>query len=200
MGSRARQWVSRKECNWSSVAARYVDFWTRLYCPPLCLSVPDHRQNFLWGTGRPRLQSPAPFDPATEPANLRPRPSPPSQSSPEAVAASVASWVAPEGRAYAAEHKSRFVHTLEITPPGGASKSILEMGSYMQITAPLKFQLGYGSVRGCYYGPLGRIDHKTITSESGRSLPGMRHRPLRRRKKTAFPTLTPPSTRCSAAN
>ena len=73
----------------------------------------------------------------------------------------------PEGREYADTHKSRFVHTLEITPPGDASQSVLEMGAYMQITAPLKFQLGYGNVRGCYFGTLGRVDHKTITSESG---------------------------------
>jgi SAM-dependent methyltransferase len=41
------------------------------------------------------------------------------------------------------------------------------MGAYMQITAALKFQLGYGHVRGCYYGPLGRVDHKKIVSETG---------------------------------
>ncbi len=43
------------------------------------------------------------------------------------------------------------------------------MGAYMQITPALKFQLGYGNVRGCYYGKLGRVDHKSIVSETGRS-------------------------------
>ena len=66
-----------------------------------------------------------------------------------------------------AQHKSRFVHTLEMTPPGDASKAILEMGAYMQITPALKFKLGYGKVRGCYYGKPGRTDHKSVVSETG---------------------------------
>ena len=77
--------------------------------------------------------------------------------------------MAPDAQGYAAAHKTRFVHTLEITPRGDESKSVLEMGAYMQITAPLKFQLGYGTVRGCYYGPAGHTDHKVITSESGQA-------------------------------
>jgi SAM-dependent methyltransferase len=76
-------------------------------------------------------------------------------------------WVNPEGRDYAVHHKSRLVHTLEITPAGDGTKSILEMGSYMQITPALRFELGYGTVRGCYYGPKGRVDHKTLVSASG---------------------------------
>jgi SAM-dependent methyltransferase len=99
------------------------------------------------------------------PANPEPSAPPelPAPIAPEVITA----WVSPEGRDYANTHKSRFVHTLEITPPGDRSQSVLEMGAYMQITAPLKFQLGYGTVRGCYYGPLGRVDNKTITSEAG---------------------------------
>ena len=31
----------------------------------------------------------------------------------------------------------------------------------------LKFQLGYGKVRGCYFGTLGHVDHKSIVSENG---------------------------------
>ncbi len=54
-----------------------------------------------------------------------------------------------------------------MTPAGDESKSVLEMGAYMQITAALKFHLGYGTVRGCYYGKLGHIDHKSIVAESG---------------------------------
>jgi SAM-dependent methyltransferase len=81
--------------------------------------------------------------------------------------AAIDSWVAPEARQYASHHTSRFVRTLEMTPAGDASKTILEMGAYMQITPALKFQLGYGCVRGCYYGPLGRVDHKSIVSENG---------------------------------
>ena len=32
---------------------------------------------------------------------------------------------------------------------------MLEMGAYLQITPALKSKLGYGEVRGCYYGPAG---------------------------------------------
>jgi SAM-dependent methyltransferase len=41
------------------------------------------------------------------------------------------------------------------------------MGAYMQITPALKHKLNYGYVRGCYYGPEGRIDRKSIVSETG---------------------------------
>jgi SAM-dependent methyltransferase len=41
------------------------------------------------------------------------------------------------------------------------------MGSYLQITPALKLRLGYGEVRGCYYGPPGRVDHRTAVSEDG---------------------------------
>src|ERR1700728_2907800 len=58
-------------------------------------------------------------------------------------------------------------HILELTPPGDPSQSVLEMGAHKQIMASLKFQLGYGTVRGCDHGPLGHTDSKTITSQSG---------------------------------
>ncbi len=76
-------------------------------------------------------------------------------------------WVEPAAREYAGHHTTRFVHTLEMTPAGDASKSILEMGAYMQITPALKFKLGYGHVRGCYFGKAGHTDHKSVVSESG---------------------------------
>ncbi len=41
------------------------------------------------------------------------------------------------------------------------------MGAYLQITPALKTRLGYGEVRGCYYGPSGETNRKSITSESG---------------------------------
>jgi SAM-dependent methyltransferase len=41
------------------------------------------------------------------------------------------------------------------------------MGAYLQITPSLRTRLGYGEVRGCYYGTLGRVDHKTVTSAEG---------------------------------
>ncbi|MDZ4799954.1 MAG: methyltransferase domain-containing protein, partial [Bryobacteraceae bacterium] len=73
----------------------------------------------------------------------------------------------PEARSYAETHIDRLQKTLAITPPGGPGKRILEMGAYLQITPALKTRLRYEEVRGCYYGTLGHIDHKEITSESG---------------------------------
>jgi glycosyltransferase involved in cell wall biosynthesis len=133
MGQRARQWVER-ECNWGSVADRYVAFLTQL------------RDGVLVG----QAVSPVKFVEPVKPA-------------------AVEAWIAPDAREYAGHHKSRFVQTLEMTPAGDESKAILEMGAYMQITPALKFQLGYGSVRGCYYGKLGQVDHKSIVSETGQT-------------------------------
>lgn len=142
LGAHAKAWVER-ECNWGSVANRYAAFLQQV-----CTGAP------------PIFTSPAAgVEPASEP---NPRFAPPVQ--PEAIE----TWVAPDARDYAAHHVSRFVHTLEMTPAGDPSKSILEMGAYMQITPSLKFQLGYGCVRGCYYGRLGVVDHKSILSADGR--------------------------------
>lgn len=151
MGDRAREWVER-ECNWGKVACQYVGFLS----------------HFLEGAAPPPVETPMPAtppdvgrtpvsasDPPIAPAERPPDPDP------------VEPWVAPEARQYARQHKSRFTQTLEMAPPGDAGKSILEMGAYMQITPALKFTLGYGYVRGCYYGKPGRIDHKSIQAESG---------------------------------
>jgi SAM-dependent methyltransferase len=72
-----------------------------------------------------------------------------------------------QSRGYLETHKTRLVKTLEITPPGGPEDRILEMGAYLQITPALHSKLGYGEVRGCYYGTLGRTDHRTVTSTEG---------------------------------
>lgn len=166
MGQRAKAWVER-ECRWDVVAAKYVDFLERVVegrAEPghhsLTVAVQSEEFEIVEATveesevttldERVVAEEPAPVP---EPEPIDP--------------VIFETWLSPEGRGYAAHHKSRFVHTLEITPPGDESKSILEMGAYMQITAPLKFTLGYGYVRGCYYGPEGRIDHKKITSETG---------------------------------
>ncbi len=62
---------------------------------------------------------------------------------------------------YLETHQTRLLKTLEITPPGGPDDRMLEMGAYLQITPALRTRLGYGEVRGCYYGKLGRSDHRT---------------------------------------
>jgi glycosyltransferase involved in cell wall biosynthesis/SAM-dependent methyltransferase len=152
IGQRARQWVER-ECNWGAVADRYVAFLSQFRDG----GTPANTGETACATKtNPALAlvgqavSPVEF---VEPVE------------PEAVEA----WVAPEAREYAGQHKSRFVHTLEMTPAGDESKAILEMGAYMQITPALRFQLGYGKVRGCYFGKLGQVDHKSIVSENGQT-------------------------------
>ena len=78
-------------------------------------------------------------------------------------------WVAPgpEHRTYVDAHLTRLEKTLSIIPPGSAADRILEMGIYFQITPSLRKRLGYGEVRGCYFGPAGTVEHRVVTGESG---------------------------------
>jgi glycosyltransferase involved in cell wall biosynthesis/SAM-dependent methyltransferase len=73
----------------------------------------------------------------------------------------------PDPSGYIETHLKRFTRTLEITPRGTAGDRILEMGAYLHITPGLRFTLGYGEVRGCYYGPAGRTETRTVVSEDG---------------------------------
>ncbi len=77
-------------------------------------------------------------------------------------------WVEPrsEGGRYLSEHESRLIRTLQLTPPGTAGDQILEMGCYLQITPALRNLLGYGHVRGCYFGAGGR-DLKLVNARDG---------------------------------
>ena len=80
----------------------------------------------------------------------------------------IMNWAKDEGaRTYIAEHSTRLVKTLDLVPLGNAEQSILEMGAYMQITPALKTRLGYGYVRGCYFGKLGITEHKATESQTG---------------------------------
>jgi len=125
------------ECNWDRVAGLYTSFLQ---------SVVEGRE---WKT---QPQSPAGV----------PRPAAPA--TPEYVT----SWAADaDALGYVDTHLTRLVKTLEITPPGGPDDRILEMGAYLQITPALRSKLGYGCVRGCYYGPAGKIDRRSATSTEG---------------------------------
>ena len=91
---------------------------------------------------------------------------PPAKRSPPTIDY-ILGWAADEGaRSYIETHKRRLLKTLEVIPPGSREQSILEMGAYMQITPALKMNLGYGYVRGCYYGKLGRVDHRFAVSRT----------------------------------
>ncbi len=139
LGARAREWV-RTECTWPQVAHRYADFLER-------------------------IASNGAVAAATEIISAEP-PSPTAAVSVEPEY--ILSWAPDEAATgYIETHLSRFEKTLAITPPGGPDDRILEMGSYLQITPALKSRLGYGEVRGCYYGSAGQVDRHTITSSEG---------------------------------
>jgi glycosyltransferase involved in cell wall biosynthesis/SAM-dependent methyltransferase len=126
-----------RECSWPLAARRYAGFLR---------AVVEGRE---W-TGE---EAPAP---------ARFAPNPPVE--PEAIA----TWAPDEpSREYVATHMTRLQRTLAITPPGGAEDRILEMGAYLQITPALRSRLGYGEVRGCYYGQAGRVDRRTAVSADG---------------------------------
>jgi SAM-dependent methyltransferase len=143
LGARARQWVET-ECSWPEVARKYAEFL-------------EHVAN-----GRP-LQPPASegalpeiAEPVPEPARVTVEPDYILSWSPDAAATS-----------YIETHLTRLEKTLSITPPGGPNDRILEMGAYLQITPALQARLGYGEVRGCYYGPAGRVEPRTSVSTEG---------------------------------
>ena len=144
MGERAARYV-KEECNWDRVASLYAGFLQ---------AVIEGRE---WK--EPRLEA------ASETTATVATPSPAPAVETEEY---ITSWAAnPESLTYVDTHLTRLAKTLEITPPGTAQDRILEMGAYLQITPALRSKLGYGSVRGCYYGPAGKVDHRTVTSADG---------------------------------
>jgi glycosyltransferase involved in cell wall biosynthesis/SAM-dependent methyltransferase len=142
LGTRARQWVER-ECSWDLVARKYAAFLESVV------------------TGRPLAADAEAVEPSTVVAGEQPSP----VQVPEEY---VLGWstTAPS-RLYADIHLTRFLKTLEITPPATSGDRILEMGAYLQLTPALKTKLGYGEVRACYYGPLGRVEHREAVSLDG---------------------------------
>jgi len=141
MGARARAWVE-KECNWDLCARQYAEFLAavaegRPWAPPVVAAAVEE----------PNVEAPAVV---VEPEYIQ-------------------SWMAEteEAKQYGEIHLTRFEKTLAITPPGTESDRILEMGAYLQITPSLKSKLGYGYVRGCYYGPAGQVDQRSVTSSTG---------------------------------
>jgi SAM-dependent methyltransferase len=146
LGARAHAWVS-KECSWETVARRYVDF--------------------LEAVSEGRSLN----EPGTEAANAprQEKAAAPPERPVEATGEYIVSWAPAENgsRAYVDSHLTRLEKTLAITPPGGPEDRILEMGAYLHITPALKTRLGYGEVRGCYYGKAGEKHQRAATSETG---------------------------------
>jgi glycosyltransferase involved in cell wall biosynthesis/SAM-dependent methyltransferase len=140
LGTAARDWV-RRECSWEHAARRYADFLDQVVKGAAPLSAPE-----------PPERAPTVADAAPPDASL---------------ASEIRGWTAPDARKYVESHITRLAKTLEITPRGGPEDRILEMGAYLQITPALKTKLGYGEVRGCYYGCSGRRERRSVVSESG---------------------------------
>jgi SAM-dependent methyltransferase len=141
MGARARAWVER-ECRWEVVAEHYAEFL----------------QAVLVGRASPPAAS-LPAGPSESP--------PESPRADQEVRPTILEWTPPEAQQYVETHLTRLEKTLAITPLGLPEDRVLEMGAYLQITPALKTQLGYGEVRGCYYGPAGNRHRREVTSESG---------------------------------
>jgi glycosyltransferase involved in cell wall biosynthesis/SAM-dependent methyltransferase len=141
LGARAGAWAS-KECSWEVVARRYVDFLEAV------------------SEGR---EVDAPVQEGARPQPER------GETRPEVPPEYIASWAPPEdgAREYVESHLSRLEKTLAITPPGGPGDRVLEMGAYLQITPALRTRLGYGEVRGCYFGKAGGEIRRAVTSGSG---------------------------------
>jgi glycosyltransferase involved in cell wall biosynthesis/SAM-dependent methyltransferase len=155
LGARAKRYVAER-CNWAAVARQYAEFLESVV------------QGRKWEP--PVYEEPAP-SPAEPVAGTAP-PVPAAGAEPGPAASELARYLqgwatTPAGKSYLATHTTRSVRTLEITPPGGPADRILEMGAYLQITPALHTRLGYGEVRGCYYGPMGRTDHREVTSVDG---------------------------------
>jgi hypothetical protein len=66
-------------------------------------------------------------------------------------------------RRYTEIHLHRIAKTLQQVPAPRSSSRVLELGAYMQMTPALQCVLGYGEVRGAFFGPIGRVDEKSIT-------------------------------------
>jgi glycosyltransferase involved in cell wall biosynthesis/SAM-dependent methyltransferase len=141
LGEKAREYVAR-ECNWAAVAAQYTEF----------LEAVVAGREWQAPAQRPLAHAQAAGVDHKEPPSIE----------------SLRGWAeSDEALGYLETHQTRLARTLAITPPGGPSDRILEMGAYLQITPALRTSLGYGEVRGCYYGKLGRTDHRIVTSAGG---------------------------------
>jgi glycosyltransferase involved in cell wall biosynthesis/SAM-dependent methyltransferase len=153
LGENAREWV-RRECNWNNVADLYARFLRKVAAgefEPAALPASTEAEA-AEAVNPPTRREAAAMPPHAVP--IRPQ--------------DIENWAEDEPSFhYIKDHQARLVKTLELTPPGGPDDAVLEMGIYFQITPSLKGKLGYGHVRGCYYGEAGRVQSKKVISSEG---------------------------------
>ena len=75
-------------------------------------------------------------------------------------------WL-PESVPYVEQHRTRLERILALTPPGGPTDAVLEMGSYLHLSGALKAERGYGDVRGTFLGKAGKTESHTIVLPDG---------------------------------
>jgi glycosyltransferase involved in cell wall biosynthesis/SAM-dependent methyltransferase len=172
IGARARAYVAG-ECSWDLAARRYVEFLEAVALgrpllqprPAEPAGTPPAPQLPVPG---PRPPTPSPRPPAPGPWPPAPAPQPPAPGPLDGLPQYLRTWAAnEESREYLDVHLTRLEKTLAMVPPGGPCDRILEMGAYLQITPALASRLGYGEVRGCYYGQAGQSDSRVAESTAG---------------------------------
>jgi glycosyltransferase involved in cell wall biosynthesis/SAM-dependent methyltransferase len=148
LGARARDYVL-EQCNWPVVAKQYAGFLEAVVEGKEWQAEPAKTQAVAPAAGGERAESGA-------------------LPQGDEMTAYLSGWaVDKESVDYVEAHQTRLEKTLAMVPPGGAGDRILEMGAYLQITPALKDKLGYGQVRGCYFGEAGKVKHRAVTSASG---------------------------------
>jgi SAM-dependent methyltransferase len=146
IGARAQQYAHR-ECAWPKVAAEYVKFLAE-FAPrestratPAKVSLPENGS----AAASHKLAQ---------------------------TASEIENYIfgfcrsSPLMEEYALTHRKRLVRTIQLTPRAGLGERVLELGCYMQLTPALE-KLGYGEVRGAYYGPLGEKQRRSAASAAG---------------------------------
>jgi glycosyltransferase involved in cell wall biosynthesis/SAM-dependent methyltransferase len=156
LGKRAKAWVAH-ECDWPRVAGMHAKFIEAVHCGSTiseydrpALSLPSLREASLAAAAEASIREARPVHNIP----FRPR--------------DIERWAEDEeAGVYIDRHQARLLKTLEVTPSGTADDAVLEMGIYFQITPSLKSKLGYGYVRGCYYGEANRVEVKKVLSDDG---------------------------------
>jgi len=161
LGAAARQWVA-ENCDWATIGERFV----RALEDPTAAAERQAQENAKGAESESESEPETTEEAAVEetPAEA------PAESVPvDEIAAEIRAWChdRPDDAKYVETHLTRLVKTIEMTPAGTPEQSVLEMGAYMHVTPALRTRLGYGEVRGCYLGPVGRTDRRRVTSSSG---------------------------------